>query len=138
MYYKGVCDNKLISGAQGPGCLRDGCGIDCKCDPTSADTNPPAPDAPTSTLDDVPTVQTGHASYSDIVSATTELISTSGDPGRPISWVAMISSDSNNRFLGHWKCGAIQLPGTLLLITISGPLPEPTSFPLKPPAASSS
>ena len=140
VYYKGMCDNKLISGAQGPGCPRGGCGIYCKCDPSSAETDPPAPDAPTSTLADVSTVPTDHAPDTEIVSATTELINTSGDPGRPLSSVAMVSSASIQTTASS-ATGSVapsNPPGTLPLTTISGTLPVPTSFPLRPSAASSS
>lgn len=30
VYYKGICDNILVSGADGPGCPKGGCG---KCEP---------------------------------------------------------------------------------------------------------
>ena len=39
-YYEGICDNILVSGAQGPGCPKGGCGIFCRCDTT------PGPDPP--------------------------------------------------------------------------------------------
>lgn len=39
-YYEGICDNILVSGAQGPGCPKGGCGIFCRCDTT------PEPDPP--------------------------------------------------------------------------------------------
>lgn len=34
VYFPGFCDNILVSGAQGPGCPRPGCGQFCECDPT--------------------------------------------------------------------------------------------------------
>lgn len=39
-YYEGICSNILVSGAQGPGCPKGGCGIFCKCDSS------PGPDPP--------------------------------------------------------------------------------------------
>lgn len=146
MYYTGICDNLIISGAQGPGCPRGGCGIYCKCDPASADTDLPAPDAPISTIYDVSTVPTNHAPDTDIISASTEIINTSGDPGRLISSVATILSASILLFASFQtrvssatgSAAPFNPPGTLPLITISGPLPEPTSFPLRPPGASTS
>ena len=35
VYFPGFCDNILVSGAQGPGCPKPGCGQFCQCDPTN-------------------------------------------------------------------------------------------------------
>ena len=39
VYFPGFCDNVLVSGAQGPGCPKPGCGQFCQCDP-SPDADP--------------------------------------------------------------------------------------------------
>ena len=41
VYFPGFCDNILVSGAQGPGCPKPGCGKFCQCDPT-IETDSPA------------------------------------------------------------------------------------------------
>ena len=41
VYFPGFCENILVSGAQGPGCPKPGCGMFCQCDPTT-DVGPPA------------------------------------------------------------------------------------------------
>lgn len=106
-YFKGYCDDILVSGAQGPGCPKGGCGIICKYDDT------PGPDP---TLQPIPSTEwltgsgTGFptalaiAKPTGVDSETVILVSTGPAPGESGS-----------------------------LTYISGPLPEPTTFP--PPAA---
>lgn len=64
VYYKGICDNPLVSGAQGHGCPRGGCAIPCKCDPSPGE-DPSAPTATTIILSGSESVlPTSHGSVS--------------------------------------------------------------------------
>ena len=50
VYDTGICDNVLVSGCQGPGCPKPGCGVFCQCDPTSDPSSTYRLDLPTANV----------------------------------------------------------------------------------------
>ena len=61
-YYEGICSNILVSGAQGPGCPKGGCGIFCRCDTS------PGPDPPSVCIPFVTVFKTYHHSSFQLTS----------------------------------------------------------------------
>lgn len=61
-YYEGICSNILVSGAQGPGCPKGGCGIFCRCDTL------PGPDPPSVCVPFSVIIDTCHHDFSQLTS----------------------------------------------------------------------
>lgn len=129
VYDTGICDNILVSGCQGPGCPKPGCGVFCQCDPTPDPSSTYSLDFPTANVTWLPgtetLVPTASSMPPPIGRDTASIIFVTV----PYETALFSSSASTPTTTTSSTPAASSNPGVILITQSTGPIWEPTALP---------